>query len=148
VPNFSNMNDLIKYLQGQVSDSLRRDVSEKVIDVVKDHIQKDVYDAYTPYSTDGITPYYERTYQLLEDVVSDPVYDDSIYITDTRSENGKDITEIIETGQGYTWGYRRNLDNEIGSRPFMENAKDEIQRDSIATNALKESLKLKGFNVE
>lgn len=139
MPSFSSIEELAQYLQLQINDSLETDVSKEIVQVVQEHIQTDVYAAYTPLS-------YQRTNELMNDVKSEMIQDDILEITDTRTENGKDISQIIEYGKGYTWGV--GLDERIGARPFMENTEQQILQDGLHINAMKESLKRKGFTVE
>lgn len=148
MPNFSNLNELKKYLQEQITDSLKTDVSEKSIELMEEHIKKDVYEAYTPYSTDSRTPYYKRTYKLLNSNETNMIDDNTLELTNTRSEEERDryIVSVIEYGKGYEWGYTRNLDEEIGERPFIENTAKDL-KDGKAKDFMAEALKKRGLNV-
>lgn len=139
MPVFDSLDALTQYLQLQINDSLETDVNKEMIQVVQEHVKTDVYDAYNPLS-------YQRTNELLADVKGEMVNDDTLEITDTRTENGKDIPQIIEYGKGYTWGI--GLDERIGPRPFMENAEQQIIQEDLHINVMKESLRKKGFVVE
>jgi hypothetical protein len=120
---------------------MEKDVAEEVKRVMEVHIQTDVYNAYEP--TD-----YVRTYKLMEDIQSELIDDGTIEVKDTRSENGRDITRIIEDGRGYDWGYARNLDQEIGARPFIENTRNDLDTNKSHIEVLKKALRDKGFRVE
>jgi hypothetical protein len=146
MPEFNNLTDLGKYINDLIGTSLGIDVAETAKETMQIHIQRDVYAAYTPYSTDGETPHYERTGQLLQDVESKMI-DNTLVIEDTRSENGRDIVNVIETGKGYQWGYKRNLDEEIGERPFVQNTYNELAS-GLARESLKQGLKRQGLSVE
>jgi hypothetical protein len=144
--DFKNINELQKYLEGLIGSALDTDVAETAKETMQLHIQRDVYATYTPYSTDGKTPHYERTGQLLQDVEHSMV-GNTLIIEDTRSENDRDITKVIEEGKGYHWGYKRNLDEEIGARPFVENTYEDLSK-GLARESLKQGLKRIGLNVE
>ena len=124
---FDSLDELMKYIQQQITSSLEDDVAKDSIELMKQHIQEDVYNAYTPYSTDGITPHYERTYKLLNSNESEMLDENTLMLTNTRHEGDRDIVAVIESGQGYGWGYTRDLDEEIGARPFMKNTKDDLK---------------------
>lgn len=141
MPDFNNLNALYAYIQVQVNDAMEKDVAEEAKRVMEVHIQTDVYNTYTP--TD-----YERTYQLMEDVKSELIDDGTIEIKDTRTENGRDITKIIEYGVGYDWGYKRNLDEEIGPRPFVELTAKDLETNKSHVGVLKKALQDKGISVE
>ena len=144
---FSNLNQLEKYLNDKIRNALDTNVAETAKETMQMHIQRDVYATYTPYSTDMETPHYIRTGQLLQDVEHSMINDNTLEIKDTRNENGRDIVEVIEEGKGYEWGYRRDLDEEIGARPFVENTAIDLEK-GLAKEALKQGLKRQGLIVE
>jgi hypothetical protein len=144
---FSDLSQLEKYLNGLINNALDTNVKETAKETMQLHIQRDVYAAYSPYSTDGKTPHYERTGQLLQDVEGHLIDNNTLVIEDTRSENGRDIVKVIEEGKGYQWGYKRNLDEEIGARPFVENTYVELAS-GLARESLKQGLKRQGLDVE
>lgn len=146
--SFKNLKELEKYLQKQINDALQNEVKKEVEETMRDHIQKDVYEAYTPYSTDGATPHYERTYELLRRIESNLVNGGVLSVENTRHEGDRDIVSVIENGQGYQWGYVRNLDKEIGERPFVKNTRREIEQTNKHVEALKKGLKRQGVDVE
>jgi hypothetical protein len=86
MPTFKNVKELEKYLQKQITNSLKTYVSKKSIELMKEHIEEDVYKAYTPYSTDGITPHYERTYKLLNSNEANMIDDNTLELTNSRSD--------------------------------------------------------------
>lgn len=148
MPVVRNINELKKYLQKQINDVLQNEVKNEVEETMRNHIQKDVYEAYTPYSTDGKTPHYERTYELLRSIESNLVDDGMLSVENTRHEGDRDIVSVIEYGQGYQWGYVRDLDEEIGARPFVENTREELRQTNKHVEALKKGLKRQGLDVE
>ena len=130
---FKNLKDLEKFLQRTITSSLASDVAEKSKELMKENKQTEVYDVYTPYSTDGVTPYYERTYQLLNSNESRMVDDNTLELTSPRGkgDNGEDIASAVEYGGQYTWGYTRDLNEEIGERPFMEVTAEELENGKL-----------------
>jgi hypothetical protein len=144
--DINNLSELEKYLNDFIEVALETSTKPIVIETMQMHIQKDVYAAYTPYSTDGKTPHYERTGKLLQDVEA-KVEGNTLILEDTRSENGRDIVNIIENGGHYDWGYKRNLDQEIGKREFVKNTYDELAS-GLARESLKQGLKRQGLSVE
>lgn len=150
MPSFKNLKDLESYIRKQVTDSLKTDVAENSKELLKEKKQEVVYDAYTPYSTDGKTPHYERTYQLLNSNESKMIDDNTLEITSPRgtdSETGVDIASAVEYGGNYTWGYTRDLNEEIGARPFMEETANELKAGK-AKEFMKDALKKRGLNVK
>lgn len=142
---FSNMKDLFKYLDNAKTEVLETDVADMAVEKMKEHVQDDVYDVYTPTS-------YQRTGTLKRNVDSHMLDDDTVEITDIYNdyENGvkKNVTKIVTESRGYTWGYHRNLDEEIGPRPFIDKTRKEIEDEHLATEAMKEGLKNKGIMTE
>lgn len=140
MPDFSSLNALFNYLQRQVNSSMEHEVANEVVNVVRDHVQTDVYDAYQPTGT------YVRQNQLLNNVKSELIEDGTIEITDVRTDGGKNVTEIVEYGRGYTWS--PELDTEIGPRPFLENSIDDLSMNKQHVDTLRKSLINKGLQVE
>lgn len=148
MPSFDSLKDLERYVNSKIKNTMENEVFKEVKETMQEHIQKDVYDAYTPYSTDGKTGHYERTYKLLDSIEQSMENDNTLVVENTRSENGRDIVEVIESGKGYKWGYTRNLDDEIGARPFVENTKDELRNSNKIERAMKTGLRKQGLDVE
>lgn len=146
--SFKNLKELERFLQKQINNALQIEVKNEVEETMRSHIQKDVYEAYTPYSTDGKTPHYERTYELLRSIKSNLVDNGVLCVENTRHEGDRDIVSVIEYGRGYQWGYVRNLDEEIGARPFVANTKFELEQTNKHVEALKKGLKRQGVDVE
>jgi hypothetical protein len=142
-----SMAELEKYINQKISNSLKTDVAATAVKTMQKRIEKDVYNAYTPYSTDGVTPHYERTGQLLKDVQVEIENDNTIVVENIRNERGRDIVKIIEEGKGYDWGYKRDLNKEIGKREFVKHTYEELASGS-AKQALAEGLRKQGLSVE
>ena len=146
--DFKSVADLEKYLQKKVSESLQIDVALESRQLMREHIQNDVYETYTPYSSDGITPHYERTFALIDSCITNVIGSDTIELKNTRiGENGENIPRIIEYGGHYGWGYRRHLDTEIGTRPFFANTYKDLAMGK-AKIFMKMALIKRGLKVE
>lgn len=140
---FRNMKDLNAYLQKQVQAALENEVAETVKDVMQDHIQKDVYDAYTPkqHIRDG----YDGGLIDRDNIESRSIKD-GIEVENVTKHDGKYIPAVIETGEGYTYsGYGYGYEEE---RPFIANSKKDLQDNKQHVKALKDALKKKGIRVE
>ena len=144
---FKNMKDLERYLNKQIDTVLMNEVADEVTKTMINRIDEDVYAAYTPYSTDGITPHYERTYELKNEgnIIRFLMKNGVLAIENIRQENGVDIVERIEHGRGYDWGFRRNLDDEIGARPFIHNTREEIRKTGRHVLAMRKGLSRLGI---
>lgn len=141
MPEFKNMNDLQKYINGLIENALETNVKDIAEETMQLHIQRDVYSPYTPMS-------YERTGKLLQDVEV-TVEGNTLILEDKRNEesdveNGRDVINVIETGKGYS---RSSLDDVIGERPFVQNTFDELSK-GLASESLKQGLKRQGIIVE
>jgi hypothetical protein len=150
MPSFRNLNDLFKHINKQITESLEKNVADDTKELLKEKKQEVVYDTYTPYSTDGITPHYERTYQLLNSNESKMLDANTLEITSPRgtdSESEVDIAYAVENGGYYSWGYTRDLNEEIGARPFMEETAIEL-KNGKAKEYLKKALESRGLNVK
>lgn len=136
---YRDLNALFNYLQKQINNTMENQVAEEVVNVVKGHVESDVYEAYQPKS-------YQREYQLLNNVKSTLINNGTIEINDIRMDGEKNVTQIVEYGSGYTW--HGNLDETIGPRPFIENSIDDLSMNKQHVEALKKALISKGLQVE
>ena len=143
-----SLSQLEKALKQKIQHAMEDEVAKTAKDTMQEKIQTEVYNKYTPYSTDGKTPHYERTYELLESVKTNMVNDNTLELTNTRSDGDRYIPEIIEYGQGYEWGYTRDLDEEIGARPFIAKTHEALDKEGIYKQALKKGLQQRGLKVE
>jgi hypothetical protein len=142
MPTFNNLKEMLEYIQKQANETLQDEVFETTRDVMQEHIQEDVYDAYTPAD-------YERTYELIsDDNIEGKVADNTLTVKNTRHDGDRYVPEIIEEGKGYNWGYIRDLDEEIGARPFIANTKKDLQTNKQHVQAMKEGLKKRGLDVD
>lgn len=139
MPEFNDLDSLLEFAQKEIKDSMETDVSQDMVEVVQEHVDTDVYEAYTPKD-------YIRTGMLKNNVRADMIDDNTLQITDPYIDEGRNVTEIVETGQGYDWGY--NLDERIGERPFLDNAAYDISEHDLDKESLTKSLKRKGFDVK
>jgi len=154
--SFSNWGQLEKYLNEVISFTLQDEVANEVVEVMTEDdgvIDKEVYDKYTPYNLAGTNYHYHRTYKLKDKSNFEKLMLDknTLSIRSTRNEDGRDITSVIEYGKGYTWGkasgYTRDLDKEIGARPFHEKTKEELLRSGRHIESLKKGLVKRGLEV-
>lgn len=137
------MRELNAYLQKQVQATLENEVAETVKDVMQDHIQKDVYDVYTPkqHIRDGYNG------GLIDrDNIESRSIKDGIEVENITKHDGKYIPAVIETGEGYTYsGYGYEYEE---PRPFIANSRMDLQKNKQHVQALKDGLKEKGIRVE
>jgi len=138
---FKTVSELEKYLLKQISESLKTDVASDGRDLMREHVQDDVYDQYRPSD-------YERTWELINSCKSSMVSSDTLKLTNIRKgDEEEDVPNIIENGGHYKWGYIRNLDEIIGKRPFIENTFLDL-RNGWGKLFLKNSLEKRGFKTQ
>lgn len=135
-----NTRDLEEVLKVVAKNAMTKEVAEEAEETMKKKIDTEVYQTYTPV-------YYERTYQLRDESVEIDMIDDlTLELKNTRTDGSKYIPSIIEYGKGYTWGYKRNLDEEIGPRPFGAKTHEELKNGGFK-KALVKGLKNQGVKV-
>ncbi|WP_142385269.1 hypothetical protein [Bacillus sp. UMB0728] len=140
------MKELEKFLNQTIQDSLKTDVSKKIVKVAEDRVQKDVYNVYTPkeYTRSGEL---KKSFEVKE-------IPNGIEIENTRKDGNREIDEIIEYGhdksaQGYEYpAYYPGGDNFTQPRPFIENTRQQILNENIHADELRKSLNKKGLDVK
>lgn len=138
--SFDNLNNLFKYLDRAVSSALENEVFNTTKGEMQHQIQNIVYDKYKPSD-------YERSGLLLKTISKSMPTENRLEVKNTRSDvddltgEKKDVSRIVEYGRGYTWGYVRDLDREIGPRPFTH----ETYKSLVTTDKLERAME-KGLN--
>lgn len=143
MPEFNSIAELERYINEMAKRAMNEGTAVKstVIEAGKRHVQTDVYNVYTP---DPNNPRaYKRTGQLKEDWDTEATLD-GMAVFDTRTDNDRDVVQIVETGKGYQYDFPYNG----VERPFIENTVKELQNNGELINALKQDLKGLGFNIE
>jgi hypothetical protein len=148
---FKSIADLAKHLEkNQIKKALEDDVAKQARKTLKQKIKSEVYDVYPDPKV------YNRTGGLLQDSNIDTTMenDNTLSIRSTRSENGRDIAEVIEYGhEGSKDGYEHPAyypggDNFIQPRPFHAETARELDEKGLAKKALKDGLRKSGLNVK
>lgn len=101
MPDYDNWEELCEAAQGRCKDILSRDVAPVAIQIVKKHIQKDIYDAYTPITggwVNGTT--YSRRHVLEGSVYHTFIHDDEIMVTSNATASKSVV-------KGYSFHNRR-----------------------------------------
>lgn len=155
---FKSMNDIKKYIQAKVNESLLNDVVPAVREVMIDQIDKTVYDAYKQPEVyerrnDGNELRNENSiggYVLnntLEVYNAAPANPD-IYERGGKYESqnaGEYLAPIIEYGEGYDFPSEEAYNE---PRPFVSNTREQLKEEKQHVTALKNGLKSKGLNVK
>ncbi|MFK7678827.1 hypothetical protein ACI3ER_12355 [Bacillus sp. Wb] len=128
---------LEKEIQKRIKKVMSKQVKNMAKSTMQDHIIEDAYNAYTPEQ-------YQRTGQLLKDIDTKMVDDNTISIESVRKDGTKDVSEIVETGKGYS---TPELDAKIGARPFTERTVNELASGKFK-QTLKDGLQSEGLNIK
>lgn len=125
--DFGSWEELLNYVDGLVTKGLQEAVAPLVRIRMQEHVQKDVYDQYSPRR-------YTRTYLLEDDIQYTMPDPNTLVVWDDATQDGTRrtnvyIPEIIEYGEwksqvGYEW-IPRGADTSIYTyllpRPFIAN---------------------------
>ena len=146
MPNFSNFADLEKFLQKKIDIALEKDVVPKVKEVMKESIDKVVYQAYTP-------DVYERResggFGDESNFEHELVSPGEIYILNTTPANpryrsalrGRPLREAIITGNHYHFF-------SPGPRDYVSDTYNRLQQSGAVEQALKDGLLKQGIKAE
>ncbi|MNK45802.1 hypothetical protein D3C87_645730 [compost metagenome] len=139
-----NIKQLESILRKKISVALHTDVAESVKETMKDKIEEEVYSVYSP-------SVYERQREhggLLDEhnMIVDMINDTTMTVESQRMDEGRNVSEIVETGQGYNpdWPFPY----EGVPRPFTEATREQIHNDGSVHFALYKGLKRQGLDVQ
>lgn len=147
MPDYGSWEELCDAAQKKCHDILKRDVAPITKEIVKRHIQHDIYDVYTPIEhgwVNGTT--YQRRHILDKTVYSTFVHDDEIMTTSNATASKSVVPgysfhnrrpgsflKLLESGNMGIWrgGF---------PRPAIGNAQKEIDRSSKIRDAIRSGL--------
>lgn len=137
-----NMKELEKMLQQRFSKALQQNVAPTVKRVMKEKIEEEVYSVYDP-------TMYERDREhggLLDEANMEVTMlnDSTLSVENVRSDDGRNVAEIVETGEGYDHDF---MYNGI-PRPFTEATREELRSTNEHTYAFYQGLKRQGLDVK
>jgi len=136
-----NLNELFENIKSIVKEVMENEVSKDMENIMKEQVDKIVYDAYQP-------THYKRTGQLKDNVKATMIDNETLILKSDRKDGDRDVVRVVEEGKGYTWGYVRRLDIEIGPRPFVAKTKEKIESNNLHIESLKNGLKKRSINTE
>ncbi len=140
---FNSIKELEIYVNKMAKQAMNngKAVKSTVIETGKRHVQTDVYDVYTP---DPNNPHsYKRTGELKGSWDTEPTTDGMAVFND-RTDEGRDVSKIVNTGEGYQYDFDYNG----VERPFIRNTANELQNSGELTEALKKDMRSAGFDME
>lgn len=134
-----DLEKFLKQLQQPVTKALDGNVAQSVKTVMKDKVQSEVYDPYTP-------SVYQRTGKLGSEksMKSELINDTTLVVENIRSDGDRNVAEIVETGSGYTYDFQYSGI----ARPFTEATREELVNTGAHVAALFKGLKQQGIRVE
>ena len=162
MPTFDSAEEIEEWLNSLIQRTVIPDVAEDTVKCLKEHAQKEVYDAFEP-----------RKYQRRWSYVNDSGYDvnyhgNGVTVSDNvqanpgedwgaeqksmftmfealnyRSIVSGDLLPVIESGKGYAFEKEGPVP---GPRPFFTHAKEEVEG-GRAEQKVKDSLAKLGFKV-
>lgn len=137
-----NMKELEKLIQQKISKALQQNVAPTVKRVMKEKIEEVVYSVYDP-------TMYERDKEhgglLDEDNMKVTMLNDTtLSVENVRSDDGRNVAEIVETGEGYEFEFPYNGI----PRPFTEATREELRSTNEHTYAFYQGLKRQGLDVK
>ena len=151
MPDFKNLNDLYKFLETKISESLKDNVAKKSVKVMQETIKEEVYAEYTPKMYDR--HYYDSGLIDEENIETKLLDKKTLSIRNIREEDGKDIAYVVETGDGYDYlpplysPYDMKGRTYLQPRPFTKRTREKL-KDRLAKEALKEGLQQRGVDAK
>ena len=142
--------DALSNLKADIYNAAQNELVEELENAIVDSIYKRVYAAYHPSlyvrraEKNGIAD----TSQYMVATYGGRTLTTTVEITlPFVTEDGADLINIIETGNGYTWVHSRIYEEHL-PRPFMQEAAQDIINDKSALGAIADGLIRLGWNVK
>ncbi|WP_081326393.1 hypothetical protein [Paenibacillus polymyxa] len=141
--DFTNLTDLMNHLNEQVVESLEADVGKTVRETMKEKIKEEVYAVYPHPSV------YQRQKEhggLIDDenIEVKMIGKDTVSIESVRMDDGRNVSEIVEAGEGYQYSFPY-----AGvARPFTEATREELENNGAVEAALYKGLRKRGLDIQ
>jgi hypothetical protein len=126
MPEFNSLKEIFKYFHEVTEDIVQNEVKDEALKEVTMSIT-DMYNAYEPKK-------YERAYDMYDGNTVFEEFGNGEYIlviTNSVNKDGKDVSKVVSTGQGYSfpdvWGYGYET-----PRPFMKWAQQNLKDGKLA----------------
>ena len=142
IPDFNSILELELYLNSCIQDVVEKEIFEQVSDEIQKAVIEDVYNQYSPSE-------YDRTGKLAskEVIKKYKINGVGIEVRHERMDGGKNVSDIIEKGYGYSWLSSRIALAEPFPRPFMRNTSYRIKDKGVLLRALRLGLKRYGIKL-
>lgn len=161
MPDFKDINSLLKYIQKQMNATMKEEVAQEVKFEEQRQIQKIVYEAYpNPYAYDR-RMYDDGGLQDLDMMVAvTEVRKNEVILSVVNMAKGQDeedlyIAPLIEYGDGEGHGeyqYKFNRDHSswryLQSRPFTAETIDALRRSGKHIKAFKDGMRKRGIEIQ
>ncbi|MGM1044887.1 MAG: hypothetical protein ACQEXX_01935 [Bacillota bacterium] len=136
-----NLKELEKILNKKISKALQQSVAPVVKNVMKEKIEEEVYDVYSPTiyerqkDNGGLTDDENIKTTLMNNTI--------LAVENVRSDDGVNVAQVVETGQGYDYDFPHNG----VPRPFTEATREHLRDTNEHVAALYKGLVRQGLNV-
>ncbi|WP_372011317.1 hypothetical protein NBRC13296_12125 [Paenibacillus chitinolyticus] len=138
---FNNLKDALSFLQQQINSSLKEEISDLTVKTLQENMQKEVYDVYQPKK-------YDRAgYQggLIDPSNIEVKLDgNTLSLESMRPDGERNVAEIVETGQGYTY----NFEYAGKPRPFTDTTREELRESNKLIHSMKNGLHKRGIKTD
>lgn len=154
--NFKTVEDLNRYLQSKIVESLERDVAPVIKNVQSTAVESEVYAVYTSQSTSKYR--YKRrgqagglsdTNNMKDYLTTTPTGAKMTIVNEAKSEDGTfNVAELVEAGHEgnsghkyqYTYTEAGNEDDYLQARPFQKVTAERLNASKEHVTALKQGL--------
>ncbi|MDY8023378.1 hypothetical protein [Paenibacillus polymyxa] len=138
----NNFKELEKLIKQKIVKSLQVEVAQSVRETMKEKVQEEVYNVYTPTLYDR----QEDRGGLIDDknIIIHPVVGNTLTVESRRMDGDKNVGQVVETGIGYDYEFAYSG----RPRPFVEKTAEELRNTNAHVAALHKGLVRQGLNVE
>ena len=137
--------EFMPLFQAALTDALEHEVSDAVVNILKESAMDNIYSRYTPHG--------ENPYQRRMSFIHDESYETSVQgnvLTVKENVTGQGLAgdrlgEIIEAGTPYEWTRSDIYKNQPFPRPFFSSSLEDGINNGTIEAALKRGLERQGF---
>ncbi|RXZ78202.1 hypothetical protein EBB07_29550 [Paenibacillaceae bacterium] len=141
--SFKDFATLFKHIKKDSSRTLKKEVAPTITNEMSQTIKEVTYKQYTP-------TLYERTGELanVKNMQVEIIDNNTIVITNERSDGGRDVARVVAEGLGYTWENSKIYKMQPFERNFYEDTVERLNGNGKHVEAMRKGLISMGYTVK
>jgi hypothetical protein len=140
--DFTSLTKMFQHIENKAASVLKKEIADLVVETMQEKIEEEVYSVYEP--KEYVRQRYQGGLQDPRNIEITMIGDNTISVENIRFDGDREVAEIVESGQGYTYDFPY-----AGvPRPFTQATRDELNQSGKLKVAMSQGLRKRGFDTK